>query len=73
MTKRRNPQAGAAWNRKAGPMSERRRPTEPEPDFEDLEFWMFDGIAEATDGCRVEPDGVCEHGHESWLLHLGLI
>ena len=28
---------------------------------------------EATDGCRVEPDGICEHGQPSWLLHLGSI
>ena len=31
------------------------------------------GLAEATDGCVIEPDGVCEHGHPSWLLELGLI
>ena len=27
----------------------------------------------ATDGCEIEPDGVCTHGHPSWLLRLGLI
>ena len=43
------------------------------PDFETLEEWDMDGVAEATDGCRVEPDGVCEHGHPSWLLALGMI
>ena len=26
-----------------------------------------------TDGCRVEPDGICPHGHKSWLLELGYI
>ena len=34
-------------------------------DLEDLEAIMFDGIAEAADGCSVEPDGRCPHGHES--------
>jgi hypothetical protein len=35
--------------------------------------WMFDGVAKATDGCRVEPDGHCSHGKPSWLLEMGLI
>jgi hypothetical protein len=48
-------------------------PTTPEPDIEQLEEWMDDGVCEATDGCIVEPDGVCPHGHPSWLLKLGLI
>jgi len=43
------------------------------PSIETLERWMADGIAEATDGCRVEPDGYCEHSCPSWLLELGLI
>lgn len=47
------------------------RPTEPEPDIDTMEEW--DGTADATDGCTVEPDGVCEHGHPSWLLYLGFI
>jgi hypothetical protein len=38
-----------------------------------MEAWMSEGVAEATDGCRVEPDGTCEHGKPSWLLTLGLI
>ena len=46
---------------------------EPEPSIEQLRYWVFDGIAEATDGCTVEPDGHCEHGKPSWLLRLGLI
>lgn len=48
-------------------------PTDDEPDMDTLEFWTFDGVAEATDGCTVEPDGRCPHGHVSWLIHLGLI
>ena len=43
------------------------------PDIETLEQWMDDGGCEATDGCWVEPDGVCEHGCKSWLLELGMI
>ena len=45
----------------------------PEPEIEQLEEWMDDGGCEATDGCWVEPDGVCEHGCNSWLIAMGLI
>lgn len=38
-----------------------------------LEHWVDNGNAKATDGCRVEPDGTCEHGKESWLLVLNMI
>lgn len=49
-------------------------PTTDEPDIEDIEEWFEDGDGcEATDGCWVEPDGVCSHGHPSWMLVLGLI
>lgn len=48
-------------------------PATHEPTEEEVLFWMFDGVAEATDGCRVEPDGYCPHGHPSWLLELGII
>lgn len=44
-----------------------------EPSIKTLEKWSNDGVAKATDGCRVEPDGTCPHGKESWLLKLGLI
>jgi len=48
--------------------------TTDEPDLETLEEWMTeDGGCEATDGCWVEPDGVCPHGHPSWFVKLGLI
>ena len=46
---------------------------QPEPMLQDLEAWSFEGICEAVDGCIVEPDGLCPHGLESWLLHLGMI
>ena len=49
-------------------------PTTELPDDETLEEWLFDdGDCEATDSCLVEPDGVCPHGHPSWLRKLGLI
>jgi len=48
-------------------------PTTNEPDMEELEEMAWDGIALATDGCEVEPDGVCQHGYPSWLIELGLI
>jgi hypothetical protein len=48
-------------------------PTEPVPDEEQIAFWVIDSVCEATDGCTVEPDGVCPHGYPSWLVHLRLI
>lgn len=44
-----------------------------EPSLKTLEKWMADGVARATDGCRVEPDGQCQHGKPSWFLVLGMI
>jgi hypothetical protein len=43
------------------------------PTEEELADWIMDGECEALDGCIVEPDGRCEHGHPSWLLFLGMI
>jgi hypothetical protein len=50
-------------------------PTVPEPDFEEFcrSVLLFDENSEATDGCTVEPDGTCPHGHPSWLLYWGMI
>ncbi len=45
--------------------------TEPAPSRDELEDMM--DTATATDGCSVEPDGTCPHGHPSWALVLGLI
>lgn len=33
---------------------------------------VSDGVIECADGCTVELDGVCPHGHKSPLLVLGL-
>jgi len=52
---------------------EKHKITMPSPSIEQLEEWMLDSICEATDGCIVEPDGICSHGHSSWLLRMGLI
>jgi len=49
------------------------KPTTEEPTMELLLDWFMDGDCEATDGCIVEPDGVCPHGHPSWLLKLGMM
>jgi hypothetical protein len=38
-----------------------------------LNRWSFDSVAKAVDGCRIEPDGICQHGAPSWLLALNLI
>ena len=51
----------------------RHEATGDRPSIEQLEEWLSEGGAEATDGCWVEPDGVCQHGHQSWLLRLGMI
>jgi len=49
-------------------------PTTTEPDMETLNNWVHDvEMPEATDGCAIEPDGMCEHGHPSWMLRLGII
>lgn len=49
-------------------------PTESMPDEEALIDWFTqDSGCEATDGCWVEADGYCSHGHPSWLLVLGMI
>lgn len=43
------------------------------PQLTTMERWMDEGGAQATDGCWVEPDGICPHGCPSWLLEMGLI
>jgi hypothetical protein len=43
------------------------------PSVASLERYSDDGICPAVDGCRVEPDGTCQHGYPSWLLVLGCI
>lgn len=45
----------------------------PPPSMDELEAMVMDGDCYATDGCPVEPDGVCPHGCKSWLLVYGLI
>ena len=49
------------------------KPTTDQPDMPQLMEWSFDSVFESTDGCEVEPDGVCPDGHPSWLLYLGFI
>ena len=48
-------------------------PTTPEPSEEELWDWLFDGTCPATDGCEVEPDGTCPHGHPAWPRRMGLL
>ena len=48
-------------------------PTQPRPSLRQLQNWTLDGVCEATDGCRVEPDGRCPHGHPAWLMYLGYV
>ena len=50
------------------------RPTTTrKPNLSTINHWINNDIAQATDGCRVEPDGYCEHNKPSWLIKLGLI
>jgi hypothetical protein len=48
-------------------------PTVDDPDMDEIFAMADDGISLATDGCTVEPDGVCPHGHPSWALYWELI
>jgi hypothetical protein len=44
------------------------------PSKKKIEKWLLDEeLVEATDGCKVEPDGTCPHGKTSWLIILGYI
>lgn len=45
-------------------------PTVEEPDVDTLLEWEAEGECEATDGCWVEIDGQCKHGHVSWFRYL---
>lgn len=47
--------------------------TKKAPSIERLERYADDGIVPTPCGCRVEPDGECEHGIGSWLVILGYI
>jgi|LakMenEpi03Aug12_release.lakeMendotaPanAssembly.Ray.scaffolds.fasta_scaffold3931506_1 hypothetical protein len=40
---------------------------------EELRVMVFDGEVVTADGCSVEPDGQCCHGHLSPLRVLGII
>jgi len=54
-------------------MGEKHVATVPRPTMSELEDIMMDNInCYATDGCDVEQDGMCEHGHQSWMLKMGL-
>jgi hypothetical protein len=55
-------------------MGEKHVATVPRPTMSELEDIMMDTInCYATDGCDVEQDGMCEHGHQSWMLKMALI
>lgn len=52
---------------------ERHHATMKAPSIDTLSRQSDTGIVSATDGCRVEPDDYCPHGHASWMLRLGFI
>jgi len=43
------------------------------PTIKTMERWMNDCYARTMDGCKVEPDGECDHGYPSWPRALGFI
>jgi|WetSurMetagenome_2_1015567.scaffolds.fasta_scaffold68019_5 hypothetical protein len=47
--------------------------TTAEPSMRTMNDWEAKGTAKAVDGCKVEPDGHCQHNAPSWLLVLGYI
>ena len=48
-------------------------PQEDQPDEDRIAAMVIDAApCLATDGCEVEPDGFCPHGHPSWLVRLGI-
>jgi hypothetical protein len=56
------------------PKSKWPTPVTDAPDMDAIFDWLLlDGDCEATDGCIIEPDGVCQHGYPSWLIQLGMI
>lgn len=61
------------WITQPQPWSEEADLTQP-PAVQDLWDWVDEyGKCTATDGCWVAMDGMCEHGHPSWLVVLGLV
>lgn len=42
------------------------------PSLDTLQDQDGDGVVEALDGCRVEPDGTCPHGLPAWTVALGV-
>lgn len=49
----------------------RPRPTTDRPSFEELSVMVLgDGPVPATDGCEVDPDGICPHGHVGWPAYV---
>jgi len=41
--------------------------------IDDIMEMEFDGAVIAADGCHVDPDGKCPHGHQSPLITLSYI
>ncbi len=52
---------------------ERHKATRKTPSLATMNRWVSEGYALATDGCKVDPDGSCEHGHLSYLRIFGWI
>lgn len=55
------------------------KPTIPPPNDRELLEMLQASVMdtrttfETSDGCEVEPDGTCEHGHPTWLVRQGWI
>jgi hypothetical protein len=37
------------------------------PSVKTLEKWDYEGYSKTPCGCKVEPDGICQHGNPTWL------
>lgn len=48
-------------------------PVVPVLGLREFERMVLASVVTATDGCAVEPDGVCPHGYPSWLIQMGVI
>lgn len=58
-----DPETGEGWP----------EPITARPDRDELLDLALSGLCPATDGCEVEADGICEHGHPAWTLRMGVL
>lgn len=47
--------------------------SDKQPTLEEMQEWYWNGYGMTPCGCKVEPDGTCQHNQKSWLVLLGFI